>query len=393
MRIYRLAAFAIVWSITATFVIAQSPTPTPAPEPTAVLKGHTETIYAVAVSADGKQIATGSFDKTVKLWDEAGKLVRTLGEKEGHTNLVIAVAFSPDGSKLASGSTDNNVKLWETTTGKLVGTLSHPNRVDTVAFDKSGAKLATGCADGNLRIWDVSKPAPVAPKPIAAHIQAGTPVVPQPIYAVAWSPDAKQVATASFDKSVKIWDAEAGTLVRELKPGSDRPPLSADVRSAVPALVGTHAGQVMAAAPVAGHTEPVYTLAFSKNGQLLATGSSDRTVKLWKPATGELVRTLQNPTLKAGNDGTSPSSSGFVQTVRFSVDGNKLLMAGTAPKNAGYVAVWNVADGKLLTGFETANGPIYAADLRPDGSVVVGCGPKTRQINDSEAFVLPLGVK
>src|SRR5438034_6553045 len=80
---------------------------------TATLKGHTEALYAVAFSPDGKLIATGSFDKTVKLWDQSGKEIRTLNGPAAHQNLVLAVAFSRNGQMLASGSQDNTGKIWD----------------------------------------------------------------------------------------------------------------------------------------------------------------------------------------------------------------------------------------------------------------------------------------
>ncbi|MBV9125995.1 MAG: hypothetical protein JO112_21800, partial [Planctomycetes bacterium] len=80
----------------------------------ATLKGHQEMIYAVAFSPDGKYVATGSFDQTLKLWEAAtGKEIKTFAGPAGHQKAILAVAFSPDGQSLASGSQDNTVKIWD----------------------------------------------------------------------------------------------------------------------------------------------------------------------------------------------------------------------------------------------------------------------------------------
>ncbi|BAZ47516.1 WD-repeat protein [Nostoc sp. NIES-4103] len=109
-------------------------------------------INAIAISPDGKTLATGVRDKAIKLWNVgSGELIYTL---TGHAGEVMSVAFAPDGQTLASGSWDKTIKLWNLTTGKLIRTFpGHKEKVWSVAFSPDGKTLASGSQDGIIKIW------------------------------------------------------------------------------------------------------------------------------------------------------------------------------------------------------------------------------------------------
>ncbi len=337
----------------------------------------------VAVLADNRVMAWNTtYEAGQPLPPEFGKPSLELL----HPSTVKGMAFAGDGL-IVTAADDKKARVWKFAADTPSRSLQHPNLVNAVAFDKTGNFIATGGQDGVLRIWDVSKKETPTAKAINAHVPA-TPAQARPIYSVVWSLDGKQVFTASDDKSIKIWDVTAaGVLVKEIKPGSDKPPTSDAVKAAGPAAFGGLWAAGVSVPPPPGHTDQVYSLTLDKDGKYLASGSADKTVKLWDAKTGELVRTFVNPTLKV----TTDSHPGFVQSVKFTPDGTKLVTVGTAPKNKGYVAVWSVADGKLLAGYEMAVGPMYSVDVTADGHAVIGCGPKqARGGTDSEAVVIVL---
>jgi WD40 repeat protein len=369
----------------------------------ATLKGHTEIVYAVAFSPDGKSVLTGSFDKTLKLWETAtGKEIKTFGGPAGHQNLVLSVAFSSDGRTLASGAADNTAKLWDiqkTTASEPIKNFAHANLVDAVAFNPDGSQLATGSHDGIVRIWDVAKGEPL--RQITAH---ALPMLTQ-VYCVAWSPDGKQIVSGSLDHSLKLWDAATGTLVREFKGYKEKDALPVFDASTV-VLLGSALGQgpFLAASAVIprriennlhrGHREGVFCAAFSPDGKLLASGSSDCTIKIWNVADGSVVRELVNPRLKPAlstANQTAPAHPGWVYSLRFTPTGAHLISAGRAPRNHGYLAAWSVTDGKLLYGDELPLGAFYSVAISPDGQLLaLACGPRSRQFQEVNSYILKM---
>src|SRR4051794_9975761 len=124
------------------------------PDAVAVLKTHTETVEAVAISPDGKFIATGSFDKTVKLWDAlTGKELRTYSGPQGHTNQVLCVAFSAKGDQIASGGADNKVCIWDVPVSFPVKTFATANAATGVAVANDGKTFAVAGADGTVKVF------------------------------------------------------------------------------------------------------------------------------------------------------------------------------------------------------------------------------------------------
>jgi len=119
------------------------------------LEGHSSYVYSVSFSPDGKLLASGSGDKTIKIWEVGSwELIKTL---EGHSSGVYSVSFSPDGKFLVSGSWDKTIKIWEVGSWKLIKTLKgHSSGVLSVSFSPNGNYLASGGSDGLIRIWEFS---------------------------------------------------------------------------------------------------------------------------------------------------------------------------------------------------------------------------------------------
>jgi WD40 repeat protein len=317
---------------------------------------------AVAFSPDSKALAAACVDGSIRTWNvvfvpgqplppEFGKPLQS----HAHTAQATDIAFPLNAPALFfSSSADKSVRSWKLASDAPTRSFAHPQSVNCVAFDKLGTHLATGCSDGRLRIFDVAKGTVV--KDVIAH---NTPNMTE-VYCVAWSPDGKQVVTASRDQSLKVWDAVSGKLVRELKGHKDK-------------------------VFEKGHQEAVLSAVFTPDGKQVISGGMDRTIKVWNVADGNVVRELVNPAFK------TTAHPGWVYALRFTSDGKHLVSAGAAPRLRGYVAVWDVSSGKLVSGRELAIGTVFGLALAPDGkSLALGTGGSVRMPELSQGIVLKM---
>jgi WD40 repeat protein len=162
------------------------------------LEGHTGFVSSVVYSPDGKTLASGSLDHTIKIWDtKTGKCINTL---KGHKDWVLSVVYSPDGLTLASGSHDNTIKIWDIKTGKCINTLAgffkgHTDSVYSVAYSPDGLTLASHSWDCTIKIWDIKTGTCI--NTLEGHIYS--------VFSVAYSPDGLTLASASWDNTIKIW--------------------------------------------------------------------------------------------------------------------------------------------------------------------------------------------
>ena len=212
------------------------------------LQGHSNCVNSVVASPDGKYLASGSLDETIKLWDaKSGECIRTL---EGHSDVVSSVCWSPDEKYLASCSTDNTLKMWDAESGECIRTLEgHSDVVSSVCWSPDGKYLASGSADNTIKLWDAKSGGCIST--LIGHSFV--------VWSVSWSPDGKYLVSGSWDETIKIWDAKSWKCIRTLE----------------------------------GHSYVVLSVCWSPDGKYLASCSGDCTLKLWDANSGECIRTLE----------------------------------------------------------------------------------------------------
>ena len=356
-------------------------------------------LMSVAFSPDGKSLATAGED--VILWNVAkGSKLRTI---ERQRNPMTFVSFSPDGRFLATANGnglfgDPAAYLWSTDTGEKIRDFKgHASMVGSSAFSPDGKYVATGGDDQTVRVWDLGAGVEsrvihhTGPLKTFTLISGGLARTP-----VAFSPDGKFVIGASWEEVVHRWNAATGALVDDLKGHTDDVTSMAfspdgrvlatsgsdelilwDAVTGKKRLVRKGMGEPLAYSPdgeliatvcrkdtacvwnartgeeiraFTGHKANVKSLAFSPDGKILATAGRDATARLWNAATGEELHVLKG-------------HRGSLLSIAFSPDGRFVATAGEDTT----ARLWNAATGEAVRDFEGHGDTVGSVGFSPDG--------------------------
>jgi len=247
------------------------------------LRGHTSFVSSVAITPDGKRILSASADSSIRVWDASSG--RQLAQLNGHTNVIWSVVALSDNARAFSGGVENTLRLWDLSSGTCLNVLEcgleDADHVFGTAVDQAGARALSGHRDGRIRLWDLK----------TGHCLTELKNHSDTVTSVQITPDGRLGVSGSKDKTVRIWDMEAGTCVGTLE----------------------------------GHQEHVQSVAISPNGNLIASaGFTDHTVRLWDLKSRACVQII-----------TDQKISFTPIAVAFSQYGYRLL-AGTAKSSNRY---------------------------------------------------------
>ncbi|MHC4464198.1 MAG: hypothetical protein ACYS30_22625, partial [Planctomycetota bacterium] len=349
---------------------------------------------AGACSPDGRLIASGGWDATIRVWDIVrGEQLRQL---RGHAEYISSLQFSPDGRYIASGSADRTVRVWDVASGETVMILrGHDGEISSLAFTLDKKQLVSGSWDGTIKIWDVTSGAEIQ----TLHKHEGG------IASVALSPDGMLVTSGGWDYTVRIWDVTTGefSALQGDKPSHcvafspDGRYVVSGGRDGVVRLINiADRSELMT---MRGHNGIIRCVAFSPDSQMVVSCGNDNTIRTWKVETGVELGVLrgheQSVTfalftpdgrriVSGSEDSTIKIWDPYIDRSKAVLHGHKDCVSGLmfTPDNKrlvsgswdGIIKIWDVASGAEIQTLHKHEGGIASVALGPDGKLMASGG-------------------
>lgn len=274
-----------------------------------VLRGHTRSVWSLAVAADKRTIVSGSKDNTLKVWNRGNANSRST--LKGHIDTIRGVAITPDGTTVVSASEDKTLKIWDLTTSRCRATLEgHLGSVYGVAVASNGLTAISSSEDRTLKIWDLVNGKCLAT--MKGH--SG------PVYGVAVTADNLTAISCSEDKTVKIWDVASGRCYITME----------------------------------GHVDSVRSVAITPDGLTAVSGSADKTLKIWNLATGRCRATLEG-------------HSGPIWGVAVTAD----ALTAISCSEDRTLKVWDLVTGRCRVTLEGHVGDVLSVTITHDGRTAI----------------------
>ncbi|KAH6934380.1 hypothetical protein HPB50_023887 [Hyalomma asiaticum] len=323
---------------------------------TASIPGHEEAVLVTAFSPDGRHLASGSGDTTVRFWDLNTQTPHHTCK--AHKNWVLCVTWAPDGKKLASGCKNGQIFIWDPESGKQLGRplAGHKKWITCLCWEPLHLNaecraLASSSKDGTVRIWDTTLAQ--TRLTLSGHVQSVT--------CVRWG-GTGLIYTASQDCTIKVWRADTRSFSAVLSSAIKRLEAAEPERLASGSDDFTLAlwlpeTSKKPAAHMTGHQRVVNDVRFSPDMRLLASASFDKSLKLWDGRTGKFLAALRGHV-------------SCVYQLAWSAD-SRLLVSGSSDST---LKLWDVSTGKLTGDLPGHADEVYAVDWSPDGSQVVSGG-------------------
>ena len=319
---------------------------------------HAQQVNAVAFSSNGQWLTSASNDRTAKLYRTSDwGLERTL---TGHGDYVFSLAFSPDSATLATGSWDQTARIWNVTDGSLLFSLPHGSGILAVAFAPNGKNLASGAYDHSIKLWDPKRG--VLVDTLLGHNAS--------VLTLAFAPDSRMLASGSWypEFAIKLWWPPSR------RASAFAPPTVTNHSSSIYELIFTPNGRLISGADATARfwdgltgqflstinaTASVTTMALSPDGQLIALPGANHTVKIYRAGDGTLMQTLVGHTQD-------------ITGLAFSHDGSLLASGAFFDGNNDVIKLWNVSNWTLVRELSGPNlfGPFQGINFSADDALI-----------------------